>query len=99
MLRRSIFGDYPIGLLRSVSAVRVYLEGTKGEGWIEQNGVNCELLHTAFAVQLLPLIRQMSEGDCDVATYLFDRHYGPVHCGGGAVGPRWGGHGSSRIHQ
>ena len=54
VLRRSMFGDYPTSFLNSASAVRVYLEGATGEGWIEQNVVNCELVHSSFAVQLLP---------------------------------------------
>jgi hypothetical protein len=89
MLRRSIFGDYPTGFLTSAAAVRVYLKGAMGSVKAgKKNGVNCELVHTPFAAQPLSLIRQMSEGDCNVATYPFYRHCGPVHWGGGAVDPR-----------
>jgi len=51
MLRRSIFGDYPVSFLSGASAVRLYLKGPVGEreGWVEQNEVNCDLLHTPFS--------------------------------------------------
>jgi hypothetical protein len=52
ILRRSIFGDYPIRFLNGASAVRVYLKGAMGKAG-EKNGVTVIwftplLLHSCY---------------------------------------------------